>query len=59
MNTFLKKSLLLLTLAVAVAALAACGSEEEGLTLQNEEWEDVSISGKDKPTVFFHFTGVD
>ncbi|SDI25876.1 hypothetical protein [Alteribacillus bidgolensis] len=60
MNHFLKTTFFLVTLAVAAVTLAACGGDgEEELTLQDEEWEGVSISGKDQPTVFFHFTGVD
>ncbi|WP_158736095.1 hypothetical protein [Alteribacillus sp. YIM 98480] len=60
MNHFLKKTLFLVLTAVVAVTLAACGTdEEEELTLQDEEWEDVTISAKDQPTVFFHFTGVD
>ncbi|SDI01144.1 hypothetical protein SAMN05192534_11835 [Alteribacillus persepolensis] len=54
----MKKALLIVIVALTAAVLAACGGEEEDMTLQNEEWEEISISGKDKPTVFFHFTGV-
>ncbi|RSL31012.1 hypothetical protein D7Z54_22980 [Salibacterium salarium] len=55
-----KALLFLLTAAVAGILLTACsGGEEEDMTLQNENWDDISLSGKDNPTVLFHFTGVD
>ncbi|WP_240374830.1 hypothetical protein [Bacillus piscicola] len=53
------KHIILFALFVITAGLvAACGSEEEAITLLDEDGEEVSIAGKDKPTVFFHFTGI-
>ncbi|MGY4689506.1 hypothetical protein [Salibacterium sp. K-3] len=50
---------LIVLAAGAVLVFAACGGDEENaMTLDNENWNEVNLADKEQPTVLFHFTGV-
>ncbi|MFZ4450459.1 hypothetical protein [Salibacterium aidingense] len=61
MKQFSSTCFLFLLAAVSFFILSACGGgeEESDMTLENENWEDMNLAEKDRPTVLFHFTGVD
>ncbi|RSL31203.1 hypothetical protein D7Z54_22100 [Salibacterium salarium] len=58
MDRYKKTFLFSIIIALAAFILSACGGEEEDMTLQNENWDDINLADKDNPTILFHFTGV-
>ncbi|MDQ0298800.1 hypothetical protein J2S78_001220 [Salibacterium salarium] len=58
MDRYKKMYLFSIIITLVAFILSACGGEEEDMTLQNENWDDINLADKDNPTILFHFTGV-